>query len=120
MAELWELGVVELAEHIRRRELSPPEVVRSFLERIDALEPTLRAWQAVDAEGALLADDIGRVEQMQASYERLCARMGIPTAALGQVNSSSRGDWRRYYDDTLAEGVATLYRRDLELFGYEF
>ena len=74
----------------------------------------------VDADGKLLADDIGRVEQMQESYDRLCARIGIPSAALGKVNSSSRGDWRRYYDTPLAEGVAALYRRDLELFGYEF
>jgi hypothetical protein len=74
----------------------------------------------VDAEGRLLADDVGRVEQMQESYDRMCARIGIPGAALGKVNSSSRGDWRRYYNPTLIEGVADLYRRDLELFGYEF
>jgi hypothetical protein len=74
----------------------------------------------VDAEGRLLADDVGRVEQMQESYDRMCARIGIPSAALGKVNSSSRGDWRRYYDQPLADGVAELYRRDLELFGYDF
>ena len=74
----------------------------------------------VDEAGALLADDVGRVEQMQASYDRMCARIGIPTAPLGKVNSSSRGDWRRYYDQPLADGVAELYRRDLELFGYDF
>jgi hypothetical protein len=28
----------------------------------------------VDADGALLADEIGRVEQMQASYDAICAR----------------------------------------------
>jgi hypothetical protein len=74
----------------------------------------------VDADGKLLADDVGRVEQMQESYDRMCKRIGIPTAALGRVNSSSRGDYRRYYDQPLIDGVADLYRRDLELFGYEF
>jgi hypothetical protein len=74
----------------------------------------------VDADGKLLADEVGRVEQMQASYDRMCERIGIPSTTLGKVNGSSRGDWRRYYDTPLADGVAALYRRDLELFGYEF
>ena len=42
------------------------------------------------AEGEMLTDDVGRVEEMQASYDRIAQRIGIPTAALEQVNSSSR------------------------------
>ena len=47
-------------------------------------------------------------------------RIGIPTATLEQVNSSSRADYRDYYDQPLIDGVAKLYARDLEFFGYEF
>ena len=57
---------------------------------------------------------------MQASYDAICARIGIPSAQLGQVNSSRRGSYRDYYDQALIDGVADCYRRDLELFGYEF
>ena len=32
----------------------------------------------------------------------------------------SRRDYREYYDQPLIDGVAKLYARDLELFGYEF
>jgi hypothetical protein len=74
----------------------------------------------VDEQGALLTDAVGRVEQMQASYDAICARIGIPTQALEQVNSSRRGSYRDYYDPALVEGVAQLYRRDLDLFGYAF
>lgn len=74
----------------------------------------------VDADGALLADEIGRVEQMQASYDAICARIGIASTPLGQVNSSSRGSYRDYYDQALIDGVAQRYGRDLELFGYQF
>lgn len=73
-----------------------------------------------DADGKLLADEIGRVEEMQASYDAICERIGIPSAQLGQVNSSRRGSYRDYYDQALIDGVAAYYRRDLELFGYEF
>ena len=70
--------------------------------------------------GEMLADDVGRVEEMQASYDRIAARIGIPTSTLEKVNSSSRRDYRDYYDQPLIDGVASLYTRDLILFGYEF
>jgi hypothetical protein len=72
------------------------------------------------ADDAVLADQIGRVEEMQASYNAICARIGIPTRQLEQANSSRRGDYRAYYDPTLIEAVAQLYQRDLDLFGYSF
>jgi len=74
----------------------------------------------VDAEGALLTDAIGRVEDMQASYNGFCARLGFASAELERVNSSRRDDYRVYYDDELIAGVTALYRRDLDLFGYAF
>ena len=73
-----------------------------------------------DSAGTLLTDMVGRVEDMQASYDAICARIGMPSRALEQVNSSKRGDWRQYYNEELKEGVARRYARDLELFGYEF
>ena len=73
-----------------------------------------------DEDGSLLTDMVGRVEEMQASYDAICARIGIPSRTLERVNSSSRGDYRQYYTPLLIEGVATRYARDLELFGYGF
>lgn len=73
-----------------------------------------------DGDGNLLTDMVGRVEDMQASYDAICARIGIPPRMLDQVNSSKRGDWRRYYNEELKASVARRYARDLELFGYEF
>jgi hypothetical protein len=73
-----------------------------------------------DQSGALLSDYIGRVETMQESYDQICARIGIPTATLERVNPSKRLDYRQYYDQELIDGVARLYSRDIELFGYEF
>lgn len=101
----------------------PREVMRHILFGLRPLEHILFQPQhglLVGQDGALLADDIGRVEDMQASYDRICARIGIPSASLGQVNSSRRGSYRDYYDQGLIDGVAELYRRDLDLFGYTF
>jgi hypothetical protein len=73
-----------------------------------------------DRSGALLADYVGRVEEMQKSYDEISARVGIPTSRLEKVNATKRRNYREYFDDKLIEGVAKLYARDLELFGYEF
>jgi hypothetical protein len=70
--------------------------------------------------GQLLTDFVGRVEEMQKSYDEIARRIGIKSATLEQVNSSNRQDYRTYYDEALVEGVAKLYARDLEMFGYEF
>lgn len=101
----------------------PRAVMRHILFKLRPLDHILFQPQhtlLVDADGALLTDAIGRVEEMQASYDAICARIGIPGAALGQVNSSRRGDYRDYYDQVLVDGVSALYRRDLELFDYHF
>ncbi|MDE8651007.1 sulfotransferase family 2 domain-containing protein [Novosphingobium album (ex Liu et al. 2023)] len=68
----------------------------------------------------LLTDAIGRVEDMQGSYDAICARIGIPSRPLGRVNGSRHGDYRRYYDRALIDGVAARYAQDLDLFGYTF
>tara|TARA_A100001391_G_scaffold173888_2_gene136091 strand:+ start:4459 stop:5097 length:639 start_codon:yes stop_codon:yes gene_type:complete len=75
----------------------------------------------VDDDGqSLLADAIGRVEDMQASYDAICARIGIASQTLERVNASKHGDYRRYYDQRLAEAVAQRYAADLAMFGYSF
>lgn len=102
---------------------NPQQVMRYILFQARPVQHVLFQPQhtfVTDAEGRLLADRIGRVEDMQASYDAICDRIGIPTASLGQVNTSRRGSYRDYYDQALIDGVADFYQRDLELFGYEF
>ena len=73
-----------------------------------------------DEDGSLLSDQVGRIEDMQASYDAICRRIGIAPRPLDKVNASSRGDYRSYFDQRLIDGVAARYARDLELFGYDF
>src|SRR5689334_23819166 len=46
----------------------------------------------MDETGALLSDYIGRVEEMQTSYDEICGRIGIPSAKLEKVNPSKRSE----------------------------
>jgi amidase len=52
MPELTFLSAVSMAEQIRRKKLSPVELVHAHLARIEKLNPKLNAYVQVDAEGA--------------------------------------------------------------------
>lgn len=52
MGELNFLSAVSMAEQIRRKRLSPVELVESHLNRIEELNPKLNAFVHVDAESA--------------------------------------------------------------------
>ncbi len=53
MTDLLALPVRELAARMARRELSAEAVVRTFIERIEAVEPDILAWQHFDPAQAL-------------------------------------------------------------------
>lgn len=73
-----------------------------------------------DADGQIMVDFVGRHETLQADYDTICSRIGMPSAPLGRANESEHGPWRSYYDDSLKARVADLYRRDIDCFGYAF
>jgi aspartyl-tRNA(Asn)/glutamyl-tRNA(Gln) amidotransferase subunit A len=55
MADLWQLGLSEIIGLVRRRQVSPVELLETLLRRIDQLEPDVQAWVTLDREGALQA-----------------------------------------------------------------
>lgn len=52
MDSIYFAGISETVGKIRRREISPVEIVDAHLERIEKLQPRLNAFVHVDAEGA--------------------------------------------------------------------
>ena len=55
MTEPYALGIAATARQIRERHLSPMTLAQSLLNRIDRLEPELRAWVTIDREEVLNA-----------------------------------------------------------------
>ena len=71
-------------------------------------------------DGDLQADMLGKVEAMQQSYDEIAGRIGISSTPLDHANRSRHNHYRDYYDQELIDGVARIYARDLELFGYDY
>jgi aspartyl-tRNA(Asn)/glutamyl-tRNA(Gln) amidotransferase subunit A len=81
----WTIG--SLAEEIKTKQLSPVEAVRDYLDRIERLDPILRAFITVDAEGALAQARVreaepprGPLHGVPLAYKDLCAVRGLPTS----------------------------------------
>jgi aspartyl-tRNA(Asn)/glutamyl-tRNA(Gln) amidotransferase subunit A len=76
--DLCRLTIHELRDLIGKGKVSPVEVVRSYLARIEAVEPTVQAFNCVTAQAAL--DEAERYQSLQAGKAVLPSLAGIPLA----------------------------------------
>lgn len=102
-AELCFMPATELVERYRAKALSPVEVTRAVLERIEALNPEINAYCLVDSAGALAAAraaesrwmkgaPAGPVDGVPASIKDLVLTRGWPTLR-GSKTVDPAGPW---------------------------
>lgn len=75
----------------------------------------------VDPAGTLQLDFVGRFETLAADFKTIADRLGVD-ASLPHHNrtAGSSSDYRSDYTDKTRRIVGEVYRKDVELFGYEF
>jgi Asp-tRNA(Asn)/Glu-tRNA(Gln) amidotransferase A subunit family amidase len=76
--ELTWMPAWQIRQLIEKRELSPVEVTEHFLARAEELDPVLRCYQTLDAEGA--REQAKRSERAVLEGEELGALHGIPVS----------------------------------------
>jgi hypothetical protein len=65
------------------------------------------------------ADFVGRFEDMDGDFARVCRQLNI-RAALPRMNTSRHGAYAGYYDKWGRDFVAARYAQDIQEFGYAF
>jgi aspartyl-tRNA(Asn)/glutamyl-tRNA(Gln) amidotransferase subunit A len=106
--DLEYLTIAGLAAEIRLRNVSPVEVTRLFLERIERVNPILNAYVTVTADSALAAAERAETEISQGCYrgplhgipfsiKDNIATRGIRTTA----GSKILADWKPEFDATV-------------------
>lgn len=100
-----------------------------------------------DREGRMLVNFVGKYENLQSDFSKVCQSLGFDDCTLPRVNTtriekaapwswatryriqgilhgrwkiSDSPDYKSYYDDETREYVAELYSRDIKAFDYEF
>lgn len=121
MPESFQLTTAEAARLIRTKEMSPVDLARSLLERLDSLEPRINAWVYLDRE-AVLSDarqkeaevqsgaDLGPLHGVPIGLKDIYYTAGIPTTACSKVYA----DFVPSYDATT---VALLKRAGAIMMG---
>jgi hypothetical protein len=73
----------------------------------------------MDRDGEQLVDFVGRFENLDEDFGKICERLGLD-AELSHISKTKHKHYRSYYDDETRELIHDMYKKDLEMFGYEF
>jgi aspartyl-tRNA(Asn)/glutamyl-tRNA(Gln) amidotransferase subunit A len=92
-SELCHLTVIEAAELIKTRQVSPVELLQSYLDRIDRLESKVGAWAKLDAKGAMAAAKQAEAEIAAGDYRG--PLHGITFSAKDQLDSEGAPSFMR-------------------------
>jgi aspartyl-tRNA(Asn)/glutamyl-tRNA(Gln) amidotransferase subunit A len=90
------MSILEIAHQLRRKEISPVELTRECLERIEKLNPVLNAFITVTRESALAQAQVAEAEIMAGNWrgplhgvpiglKDLIDTEGVPTTAASQL-----------------------------------
>ncbi|WP_194904579.1 amidase [Catenulispora rubra] len=86
--QFWEMSATEITAGVRDRTFSAEEVMRSCLDRIEAVNPVLNALIDVRPEEALA--DARRADQAVAAGERLGPLHGVPVSTKIDTDQAGR------------------------------
>ena len=112
MADLNDVTAAEAARRIRSGALSPSNLLAACLKRIDALEPTLKAWVHLDRDAAARVAVQRDIEAREGRF--MGPLHGVPVAlkdiydAAGLVTTAGAGPWAHRRATVDAVSVARL------------
>jgi len=74
-----------------------------------------------DILGNVSVNYIGRFEYLNQDLKEIYDHLGIKTQnKLSHINKTNHEDYRKYYTDKLIEKVNTLYKEEIDFFGFDF
>jgi len=69
-------------------------------------------------DGEVAIDAVIRFEHLQADFDHVCQKIGVPTTPLPHMNQSRNTGYMRHYDSGTLALVAEACRDEIEYFGY--
>jgi hypothetical protein len=92
-----------------------------FLEiKNSYFSPTLNQHSFLfDRKGKLLVDFVGRHENLRKDFGQICERLNLKSQ-LPHLNTSTHSKYQDYYTAQSKDIVYRLFKKDIDIFGYEF
>jgi len=70
--------------------------------------------------GKQAVDFIGKFENIQDDFKKMCELVGIEYKELPHMNKTKHGHYRKYYNDERIEKIGRIYSDDIKYFNYKF
>jgi hypothetical protein len=80
----------------------------------------LQTPHVVDENGEIMVSLVGRFEQLQDDFDRICKLTGMPLRQLPHRRRTDHAHYSEYYDAATRQAVGDIYRLDIEQFNYSF
>lgn len=88
-------------------------------EHLTQYQGNMLHW-ITDESGEIIVDYIGRFEKLHEDYVKICERIGQPPPTLPHKKRSAHTHYSTYYDEETRQLVADRFRKEIDLFSYEF
>jgi len=73
-----------------------------------------------DEQDKLLVDFVGKFENLQSDFDKICLRIGVRPEILPLKQQSEHAYYKEYYNDRTKDLVYKTFQADIDRFGYEF
>ena len=73
-----------------------------------------------DKNNNLIVDFVGKFENLQEDFDKICDRININKIQLPFSNKSKHGYYKDYYNEHTRKLIADAFKKDIETFQYEF
>ena len=92
-----------------------------FIKKILVPGGICQSHQVTDENNKLLPDFIGKFENLQEDYDKVCDHIKIPKTKLPHLNSGGGNNeiYEKFYTDDLKQFVYEQYKEEFEIFGYD-
>ena len=88
-----------------------------YVDRAKSFMPQLE-W-LVDDAGKVIVDFIGKFENLQADFAKVCTAIG-KTVSLGHTNKTKHLHYSELYNEETKQIIAQVFEQDIAYFGYHF
>lgn len=76
--------------------------------------------QITDKSGNIMVDFVGRFENINEDFEKVCKKLNIPFNKLFKKNKTRHKHYSKYYNNKTMKIIGDLFEDDIKNFGYYF
>ena len=122
----WDWHVSQYHYILRKKNHHQHEFIKSlngfkgYIEWVVTTNITTQMDMLSDENGNLLMDFVGKYENLNEDFDKICDHIGIKRANLPHLNQTKKKSYQEYYDEEAKNLIFNAYRADIEAFDYEF